>query len=479
MTVIENVPDGLGGDGAGAADPLRYPRPGAVAAGRYRLLDRVGRGASAEVWRAWDLRLARPVAVKLFRDGCDGDASSPARRSAEARLLGSLSHRHLVRVYDAFVPAKDADGDVAWIAMELVSGHTLRDLIARGPLPAELVAAIGRQLADALDYVHRCGAIHRDVKPANVLLADLPDGAADPGEPYVKLTDFGVARLLDDTRTTQDGFTVGTANYLSPEQVTGEACGPAVDVYALGLVLLEALTGRIAYPGVGAEAALARLRQPPYIPADVGPDWQALLAAMTARLPADRPPLTAVRDALVRMGTDSIPLPVEGAGSPLDGFFSTDSLLVVPAAPRSNPPRRRRYRAAVLLAAAGAAIAAASIAPLAFSGDSPQPSAIAGTPHAMAGHAVTGSGGPVVARHGPRAAHHRAARPAHRARVTRRHRAVPRLTTHRTRNTRTATPVTRLRAPQVQHRLPGPPRHKASSPGKGRGKKLGHAKKPH
>jgi serine/threonine protein kinase len=164
--------------------------------------------------------------------------------------------------------------------MELVEGETLADLIRRGALPSDRVADIGARLADALGYVHAQGLVHRDVKPANVLLG--VDGR-------VRLTDFGIARLVDAAKVTATGLTVGTASYLSPEQVTGDPVGPPADIYALGLVLLECLTGKREYPGGAVEVALARLSRPPQVPATLPAGWAGLLGAMTDRNPARRP----------------------------------------------------------------------------------------------------------------------------------------------------------------------------------------------
>jgi serine/threonine protein kinase len=163
--------------------------------------------------------------------------------------------------------------------MELVDGETLADTIRRGPVPADRVAEVGARLADALAYVHAQGLVHRDVKPANVLLGK--DGR-------VRLTDFGIARLVDAAKVTATGLTVGTASYLSPEQVTSDPVGPPTDIYALGLVLLECLKGEREYPGSAVEVALARLNRQPVIPPLPG-GWGGLLAAMTDRDPARRP----------------------------------------------------------------------------------------------------------------------------------------------------------------------------------------------
>jgi serine/threonine protein kinase len=248
-------------------------RPEGLLGGRYRLEALIGRGGSAEVWRSTDEALDRPVAVKLVTASGGEDAN---RVGDEARLLARLSHPGLVPVYDA---GTDETGR-PWVVMELVDGETLADAIRRGPMPSEQVAWTGACLADALAYVHGEGLIHRDVKPANVLLGQ--DGR-------VRLTDFGIARLVDAAKVTATGLTVGTASYLSPEQVTAEPVGTAADVYSLGLVLLECLTGKREYPGSAVEVALARLSRPPAVPPDLPDGWPGLLTAMTDRDPAQRP----------------------------------------------------------------------------------------------------------------------------------------------------------------------------------------------
>jgi serine/threonine protein kinase len=198
---------------------------------------------------------------------------------------------------------EQADGP-AYLVREFVDGQSLAQRLASGPMGAADVALLGRQLAETLTYLHGRGVVHRDIKPANILLQ-----AAADGPERARLTDFGVARLLDSSRITSVGTTVGTANYLSPEQATGAEVGPPADIYALGLVLLECLTGQVAYPGSGVEAAVARLHRPPHIPAAIGPGWVRLLRMMTAHDPAARPSAAEVDAEIVR-------LPVDGPGNP-------------------------------------------------------------------------------------------------------------------------------------------------------------------
>jgi tRNA A-37 threonylcarbamoyl transferase component Bud32 len=249
-------------------------REAGVLGGRYVLEGLIGRGGMAEVYRAHDRVLGRPVAVKLMRSAVN--EADRARFTDEARALARLSHPGLVTMLDAATT-----DDEPYLVMELINGPSLTECCRGVALQPARVAAIGAQLADALHHAHEAGVVHRDLKPDNVLLT--ADGRA-------LLTDFGIARLMSDTaRHTVTGVTIGTAAYLAPEQVCGGRVTPATDVYALGLVLLEALTGERAYRGLPIEAALARLTTPPTIPDAVPSPWHGLLRSMTALEPAERP----------------------------------------------------------------------------------------------------------------------------------------------------------------------------------------------
>ena len=241
--------------------------------GRYHLGRELGRGGSATVHEAADVLLGRAVAVKRFR--IDGTSSTAYRFAVEARLLANLSHPGLVTVYDVCL-----DGDRPYLVLQLVTGTTLRQVLDEGPLAPDAVARLGARLADVLAYIHSCDVVHRDLKPSNVLLDE-------SGVCY--LADFGVARALSAAHLTASDEFVGTAAYLAPEQVTDADTGHRVDVYALGLLLLECLTGRTEYTGTTAEAAVARLSRRPRVPASLGPGWRAVLTAMTERDPDDRP----------------------------------------------------------------------------------------------------------------------------------------------------------------------------------------------
>ena len=330
---------------------LSAGRPETRVGGRYRLEALVGRGGSAEVWGAEDEALGRRVAVKLVTATGGEDAG---RVGDEARLLARLSHPGLVPVYDA---GTDEAGR-PWVVMELVRGETLADTVSRGPLAPLRVAEIGRVLAEALAYVHGQGLVHRDVKPANVLLGE--DGR-------VRLTDFGIARLVDAASVTATGLTVGTASYLSPEQVTGAHVGPLSDVYSLGLVLLECLKGEREYPGSAVEVALARLSRPPVVPQRLPAGWPGLLEAMTARETGPRPTAAEVASELGRIAAGGEATTVLAAVAPptdatqvLDRTALMDRTRVVerpatqyapvePAYDTLPPPARRGFGAGWLL----------------------------------------------------------------------------------------------------------------------------------
>jgi serine/threonine protein kinase len=307
---------------------------GTVIDGRYRVEALAGSGGYARVYRAHDQQLDRRVALKVF-GAVAADHSDAARIASETRLLASVAHPSLVTLFDAKL-----DANPSFLAMEFIDGTTLRKRIAAGPLAPHEAAPLAAELAEALHVIHARGIVHRDVKPSNVLLrpAAVPNGA-----PRATLADFGIAYLVDSARVTQTGMLVGTAAYLSPEQARGETPTPSTDVYALGLVLLEALTGRRAYAhATPQEALIARLTRSPEIPADLPEDWRGLLAAMTAKDAAHRPDAHAVLRAADRLrSTGGRPL-----APPTPAVLPTAPTLVAPptetdAAPRRTPWRRR------------------------------------------------------------------------------------------------------------------------------------------
>jgi serine/threonine protein kinase len=225
---------------------LGAPASARLLAKRYRLIERIDEGGAGEVWRARDEKLDRDVAIKLL--GADADDAFRARFADEARRAAAVVHPNVVTVFD-----EGRDGADAFMVMELVPGKTLREIVAeRGPLPPHEVARLVRQVAGALDAAHAAGVVHCDVKPANVIV---------DREGVAKLTDFGIARAARD-RDEQE--LLGTARYIAPERVEGGPVTARTDVYGLGLVAYELLTGRPAFDGATSEELVReRLVGPP------------------------------------------------------------------------------------------------------------------------------------------------------------------------------------------------------------------------
>ncbi len=254
-------------------------------ADRYQTTDLLGVGGTASVYRALDRNLGRDVAIKMFNPTTSDD-DNYRRQHTETMLLSTLNHPGLVTLHDAGIHEEEGGRTTGFLVMELVDGEDLRQLLKRGALSSEDVAQLGADLGDALAYIHAEGVVHRDVKPANILMFHSGDNET---RLYPKLTDFGIARMVEATMATAAGATIGTANYLSPEQAKGDSLDERSDVYSLGLVLLECLTGEKAFPGPVVEAALARLLRDPEVPDDLGPEWADLLRRMTSRDPQQRP----------------------------------------------------------------------------------------------------------------------------------------------------------------------------------------------
>ncbi len=354
-------------------EPLEGTSTGAlgILGGRYRLEGLLGRGGMADVFAAIDESLGRRVAVKVFRPG-SGVARERQRFRSEIELLASLDHPHLVRLFDA-----GTDEQQPWCVMQLVDGRTL----ARppNPLTSRRLLGIGADIASALAHVHQRNIVHRDIKPSNVLLGR-------DGEAY--LCDFGVARTIETTESTRTDPLVGTGAYLSPEQVRGGPVTTASDVFALGLVLLEGITGRREYPGGPIEAAVARLYRSPRIPSTLDPPLAALLAAMTTTEPADRPTAIAVAHRLSTLCAQVTTAPDEHIAparrttklriAAMFAFATGAGRAVGPGPGRSSTsfssPHRTSTTSAAVPAAPGAPpadVARATVGPVAVSQPSP------------------------------------------------------------------------------------------------------------
>ncbi len=255
------------------------PLPPAVLAQRYRLERRLAQGGMAEVWLGTDLSLSRQVAIKLLKPNLASDPVVAERFRREAIAVAQLNHPNIVAVYDAI-----EDNGRQAVVMQLVNGKSLRQLLdEQKKLSPELTIHIGSCVAVALDAAHQAGMVHRDVKPGNILIT--PDGR-------VLLTDFGIAKGLEPTGDdlTNDNIMMGTAKYLSPEQVRGKRLDGRADLYSLGLVLYECLAGRVPFLGQNdADTALARLQRDPTDLTRLRPTLPPGLADLIHRLLARRP----------------------------------------------------------------------------------------------------------------------------------------------------------------------------------------------
>lgn len=246
--------------------------------GRYELRDRVGTGGFSEVWRAHDRVLERPVAIKLLDEKYARDPEALARFRSEAHNAGCLSHGNIARVYDFGEPGPPHP---AYLVMELVDGPTLANVLQDGPLDPVRCMDVIAQAAAGLHQAHLRGLVHRDVKPANLLLS------ADA----VKVADFGISHALDSAALTMTGVVIGSPGYVAPERAAGASATPSSDLYALGVVAYECLVGAPPFRGTGLEVALAHVNQPfPVLPEHVPAEVAAFVAKLTSKDPALRPP---------------------------------------------------------------------------------------------------------------------------------------------------------------------------------------------
>jgi serine/threonine-protein kinase len=344
---------------------------------RYELHQLIAAGGMGQVWRATDTALHRSVAVKVLRSEYTGDPSFLARFRAEAQHAASLSHPNIAAVFDyGEETAQDGTGEtLAYLVMELVEGEPLSALVAReGPLDTATTLSLLRQTAFGLGEAHAAGMVHRDVKPGNILVR--PDGS-------VKITDFGIAHSARSVALTKTGQVIGTPQYLSPEQAEGRLATPASDVYALGLIGYECLTGHPAFDGDNAVTiALKQVRQEPEpLPDDLPPDVRELISRSRVKDPAGRLPdgaafASAIDDIL--------------AGRPLAPPPPTVAVPAARSVARPPTARRRNRVAMVLLPVlgllAGAGIAVALL--LALTDDTPPGSPAVAADQRQAGSVV-------------------------------------------------------------------------------------------
>ncbi|HVL54806.1 MAG TPA: protein kinase, partial [Vitreimonas sp.] len=346
--------------------------PGLLLAGRYRLLHVLGEGGMAVVHRAVDELLDREVAVKVLREQYAADPDFVARFRQEARNAAALTHPNIAAVFDTGV-----DGPVEYIVMQLVDGPDLEAVLTeRGRLSVAEALRIAVSTAEALEAAHARGIVHRDIKPGNILLT---------AERDVRVVDFGIARALGDARTTNPGLLLGSVQYCSPEQVLGEPIGPATDIYSLGIVLHELLTGTRPWDGPSAAAvALARLHEPPPPPTrivtDLPPGVDALVDRALQRDPARRYPSAAAMAAAIRE------------------WWRGHRTTAAPVDPRRAAARRRGATGALPIGAAATGASALTIAGLGSMGAGSASPLGAGTPAAAGpGDTVPHAGARTVA----------------------------------------------------------------------------------
>ncbi|MFK4762139.1 Stk1 family PASTA domain-containing Ser/Thr kinase [Microbacterium sp. ZW T5_45] len=260
-----------------------------VLAGRYRVDELIGHGGMAKVYRGYDLTLGREIAIKILDPELARDTAFRTRFRLEAQAASRMSHPSIVRVFDAGDESDPASGSgsqaavVPYIVMELISGTLLKDIIARGPVPVDDAIRYTDGILEALDYSHRAGVVHRDIKPGNVMVTD---------KGQVKVMDFGIARAVSDSSSTVAETTqiIGTAAYFSPEQAKGEPVDGRTDLYSTGVVLYELLTGRQPFRGESPVAvAYQHVSETPVPPSEVNEDSPGALDPIVLRALAKAP----------------------------------------------------------------------------------------------------------------------------------------------------------------------------------------------
>jgi len=315
---------------------------GQIIQGKFEILEEVGHGGMGVVYRARQISLDRIVALKVLSANLVEEEEFRERFRQEAKIIARLTHPHIVHVYDVY----DIEGKNGWfcIVMEYLEGRSLRELLREsGPLPVERALAIAEQIADGLAYAHGKGIIHRDIKPDNLMML---------ADDQVKIMDFGIARLRGSTLRTQTGVSMGTPQFMSPEQAGGQSVDARSDLYSLAVVLYGMVTGQLPFTGDSpVMIALKHIQEPPRRPsllnAAISPALDALILKGMAKRPEDRyPSAEEFRDAIGRFGaTTNVTIP--GAGD--DTFVSPPAFVPVSAPPAVSPgPWEEAAEASVL-----------------------------------------------------------------------------------------------------------------------------------